>query len=144
MDPPMKYSRSYKRLSLGMPKAGIPFFINNHRFFSWYYIFISLHIMCCSWSVGLFLLSVCLCQFSDPCNNSDPCMLWERDTLRFFIIHSCASLICVECLAFDIYASSSCFSSISCSRAVSFCSQEVLLLLLHPFSFVSNKLIGVW
>ena len=34
---------------------GIPFFIDNHRFLSWYYIFIPLHIMCCSWSVGLFL-----------------------------------------------------------------------------------------
>ena len=40
---------------------GIPFFINNHRFYSWYYIFIPLYIMCCSWSVGLFFYFQIVC-----------------------------------------------------------------------------------
>ena len=52
--------------------------------------------------------------------------------------HSYASFICVECLAFVIFA-----SALACSELLAFVVRGFLLLLLHPFSFVSNKLIGV-
>ena len=110
---------------------GIPFFINNHRFYSWYYIFISLHIMCCSWSVSLFYFWFVYVLFSGLCNKLDPCMVvWERDTLRFFIRHLCSSLICVECLDSIIVASSSCFSCISCSKLLAFVVRKYSLVLL--------------
>ena len=139
MDPPLKYSRSYKRLSSSPSSSTIIGFSHGT-------IFLFLYTLCVvlGASVCFYFQFVCV-QFYGLCNNLDPCILvWERDTLRLFIIHSCSSLICVECLAFVIYAFSSCFQASLVQRAFSFCSQEVLLLLLHPFCFVSNKLIGVW
>ena len=132
MDPPLKYLRSHKRLSLGMPKASpssstiigslmVLYFYS----FTHYVLFLERQFV---FIFSLIVLSSLVFAI--------------RDTLRFFIIHSCSSLICVECLAFVILLSVLVLKHLL-FRAVSFCSQEVLLLLLHPFSFVSNKLIGV-
>ena len=54
----------------------------------------------------------------------------------------CSSLICVECLAFIILASSSCFSCISCSELLGFIVRKYPLV--FSLIVVSNKLIGVW
>jgi hypothetical protein len=79
------YSRRLKRLSLGMPKAS-PSSSTNYQVISSETIFLFLHIIC------TFLgASVCFCfQFVfvlfaalyllDPST-----LVWERDTLRFFI-----------------------------------------------------------
>ena len=69
-------------------------------------------------------------------------LVWERDTLRFFIKHSCSSLICVECLAFIILAASSCFSYISCSELLAFVVRKYSLV--FSLLVVSTKFIGVW
>ena len=82
---PLQFSRSHKHLSLGMPKAS-PSSSNNYQVISSETIFLFLHIIC------TFLgASVCFCfQFVfvlfaalyllDPST-----LVWERDTLRFFI-----------------------------------------------------------
>ena len=41
--------------------------------------------MCCSWSVCVLLLSVCLCLSSGHNLLVPSILVWERDTLRFFI-----------------------------------------------------------
>ena len=69
-------------------------------------------------------------------------LVWESDTHRFFIKHSCSLLICVECLAFIILAASSCFSCISCSELSAFVVRKYSLV--FSLLVVSNKLIGVW
>ena len=120
MDPPLQYSRIHKRLSLGMPKASpsSSTIIN----FTHGTIFLFLYTLS-----GILGASVCfyfqfvIVFFSRLCNKLDSCMLvWERGMIRFFIRHSCSSLICVECLAFLILASSSYFSCISCSELLAF------------------------
>ena len=120
MDPPLKYSRSHMRLSLGMPKASPS--SSTIIGFSHGTIFLFLYTLCAvlGASVGFYFQFVCV-LFSGLYNKLDPSMLvWERYMLRFFIKHSCSSLICVECLAFIIFASSSCFSCISCSELLAF------------------------
>ena len=81
--------------------------------------------------------------FSGLCNKLDPCMLVsERDTLRFFIKHSCSSIICVECLDIIVLAASSCFSCIYFSQLLDFVVRKYSLV--FSLLVVSNKLIGVW
>ena len=116
MDPPLKYSRSHKRLNLG-----IPFFIDNHRFYSWYYIFIPLHIMCCSWSVSLFLLSVfcvfCFLVFAIIWIHA---CLFERETRSAFSLYT----LVLHLYVLSVQPLLSCFqllfSSISCSELLGF------------------------
>ena len=120
MDPPLQYSRIHKHLSLGIPKASpssstIISFTHGTIFLFLYTLCVILGASVCLYFHFVYVL------FSGLCNKLDLCMLfWERDTLRFFIKHSCYSLICVECLAFIILASSSCFSCISCSELLAF------------------------
>ena len=109
---PLIYSRRPKHLSLGMPKAS-PSSSTNHQVVSVETIFLLLYILC-----AIIGASLCFCfQFVLFCllviAMLDPSILvWERDTLRFFIEYSCSSLIFVEYLAFVLF--SSCFSLISC------------------------------
>ena len=133
MDPSLKYSRSYKRLSLGMPKASPS--SSTIIGFSHGTIFLFLYTLCdvLGASVCFYFQFICV-QFSGPCNNLDPCMLvWERYTLRFFIYTHVLHLyvLSVQLLLFIFLALV--FKHIL-FRPVSFCSQEVLFLLFHPFS----------
>ena len=102
MDPPLKYSSSIIGFSHGT-------------------IFLFLYILCAVLGASVcFYFQFVRVLFSGLCNKLDPCMfVWERDRLRFFIIHSCSSLIYVECLAFVIFLQLL-FSSISCSELLAF------------------------
>ena len=80
---PQEISKKYKRQSLGMPKASPSSSTKISGHLSRHYIFIASYIMCYSWSVIFFLLSVLFCFLC--------CSIWldpsifslERDTLRF-------------------------------------------------------------
>ena len=102
---------------------GIPFFINKNIRSS----FKTLYFYCFIWYVlflerQLFLFSVCLILF--VCNKSwldSRILLWERDTLRFFIrILLCFTYICWVFLPRYFSTSSSCFACISCSELLAF------------------------
>ena len=133
MDPPLEYSRSHKRLSLGMPKASpssstIISFSHGTIFLFLYSLSVVLGAPVCFYFQFVYVL------FSGLFNKLDPSMLvWERDTLRLFIKHFGSSLICVECLAFIILAASSCFSCISCSELLAFVVRKYSLVF-SPFS----------
>ena len=90
---PQEISKKYKRQSLGIPKASPSSSTILSGHLSRHYIFIASHIMCYSWSVILFcfqfvLFCLLVIIWLDP-----SILIWERDTLRFFIEYSCASLI---------------------------------------------------
>ena len=138
MDPPLKYSRSHKRLRLGMPKASPS--SSTIISFSHGTIFLFLYTLCAvlGVSVCFYFQFVCV-LFSGLCNKLDPCMLvWERHKLRFFvytpILH--LYLLSVQLLLFLLLALV--FKHLL-FRAINFCSQELLLLLFHPFSFFFQK-----
>ena len=101
-------SRRDKSLSLGMPKASpSSSTIIGFSLVLYFYSFTN-YVLFLERQFVFYFQFVCV-LFSGLCNKLDPCMLvWERDTLRFFIKHYCSSLICVECLAFVIFASRSC------------------------------------
>ena len=86
---PPRHSRRLKRLSLGMPKASPLLHRQSSGHLRWNYVFITLHIMCYSWSINLFLF-VC---WSVTCLILINYIVWERDTLCFFVEYFCASLI---------------------------------------------------
>ena len=84
MDPPMKYSTSYKRLSLGMPKAS-PSSLTIIGF-SHGTIFLFLYSLCAilGASVCFYFQFVCV-LFSGICNKLDPCAcLFGRETRPAF------------------------------------------------------------
>ena len=144
MDPTLKYLRSHKRLSLGMPKASPS--SSTIIGFSHGTIFLFLYTLCVvlGASVCFYFQFFCVLFFC-ICNKLDPCMLvWKRDTLRFFIIHSLVLHLYVLSVQPLLFLLPALVFKHLLFRVVSFCSQEVLLLLFHPFSFVSNKLIRVW
>ena len=88
MDLPLKYSRSHKRLSLGMPKASPS--SSTIIGFSHGTIFLFIYTLCAvlGASVSFYFQFVCL-YFSGICNNLDPCMLvWERDTRSAFSLYT--------------------------------------------------------
>ena len=97
-DHPLQYSRSHKHLSLGMPKASP----SSSTIISFTHgtIFLFLYTLCTILRVSVCFYFQCVyVLFSGLCNKFDPCILvWERDTLYFFIKHTCSSLICVEFL----------------------------------------------
>ena len=77
MDPPLKYSRRHKRLSLGMPKAS-PSSLTIIDF-THGTIFLFLHTLCVVLGASFVFYFQFVCVlFSGLCNKLDPCMLvWE-------------------------------------------------------------------
>ena len=144
MDPSLKYSRSHKRLSLRMPKTSPS--LSTIIGFSHGTIFLFLCTLCavlgasvcftfslfvvCSLLFAIIWIHVCL--FGRETRSAFSLYI---PVLHLYVLSVQPLLFCFQLL----------FSSISILfRVVSFCSQEVILLWFHPFSFVSNKLIGVW
>ena len=143
MDPPLKYSRSYKHLNLGMPKASPS--SSTIIGFSHGTIFLFLYTLCAVLraSVCFYFQFVCVSFLVLAIIRIHAC-LFGRETRSAFSLYTPVLhlyVLSVQPLSFMLLALV--FKHIL-FRAVSFCSQEVLLMLLHPFSFVSNKLIGVW
>ena len=85
MDPPLQYSRSHKHLSLGMPKASPS--SSTIISFTCGTIFLFLYILCVILGGSVCFYFQCVyVLFSGLCNKLDPIILvWERDTLRFFV-----------------------------------------------------------
>ena len=110
MDPPLKYSISYKRLSLGMPKASPS--SSTIIGFSHGTIFLFLYTLCAvlGVSVCFYFQFVCVSFLVLAIIRIHAC-LFGRETRSAFSLYTRASLICVECLAFVIYAFSSCFQA---------------------------------
>ena len=117
---PHEISRRYKRQSLGMPKAGIPFFINKvSGHLSGRYIFIASYAMRCYWSVFflVFFCFVCCNQLgwilAFLCGRETHSVLIAKNTLVF-------TLIVLRVFYFSSTAFSSCFSFLFCSELVCF------------------------
>ena len=100
--------------------------------------------MCFTWSVCVFLFLLCYFHFL---NKLDPSIIvWERDTLRFFMwkliffTYICWVFLSSYCNAFSSY-----FSCISCSELLVLIESTLLFLWWMVYRFLcSNKFIGVW
>ena len=109
---PPGHSRRLKRLIWASPLL--------HRQASgrlrWNYVFITLHVMCYSWSVSVLFVCLLVLNLLDP-----RYLVWERDTLRFFIrILVCFVYLLLSILNFCFSYQLLCFPYIFL-RAISCC-----------------------
>ena len=99
---PKKYSMRLKRLSLGMPLC-IPFFINNYQYVLPSSIFLLPHMLCALLGAYHFSFKFCFVLFCFLVITSWilACLIWERNTLHFFLECSQFSLLSFfECSIF--------------------------------------------
>ena len=117
-----KYSSRLKHLSLGMPPLH-PLLHQQLSGLSPSAIFLLLHMLCAELGASI-LVSIALIVVH---NKWDPTiLLWERDTLHFFLEYSMLSIQFLF-LATALLVSS-CFSCLSCLELISFLSKSSSLL----------------
>ena len=140
---PQEIFKRYKRQSLGMPKAS-PSSSTKYQVIFQCAIFLLLHMICVVLGASLFLFLVFFCFVF--CNKwLDPSYLvWERDTLCFFLEYSCSSLISVEYSIFALFSFQLLVFMYLLFRAISSFKESTLLLHLYLFGELLKQVDWCW